>query len=57
MTALTDMNRESLVRELRIATARGNPEQAKRIKRELVRRRQPLNSVKVETPRHWQDRD
>lgn len=58
--ALSDMSRDALVRELRVAIARGDRDRGKRIKRELARRRNIKGS---ETPRmvpplkHWADRD
>lgn len=61
--ALSDMSREALIRQLRIARARGNIDMGKRIKRELVRRGNPVNSRSTEMPRmvkpanNWWQRD
>lgn len=58
--AISDMSREELVRQLRIAIATGNIDRGKRIKRELARRR---NIKGKEMPTmappvgHWMDRD
>jgi hypothetical protein len=58
---LSDMSRDALVRELRIATARGDRDRGKRIKRELARRGNPANSRRQDTPRmaapNWWQRD
>lgn len=59
MIALSDMSTEALVRELRIAQARGLSERVKRIKFVLATRRKLAytQAPPTQPAKHWSERD
>lgn len=55
---LSDMNREALVRELRIAQARGNMWRVAKVKAELAKRNKPKREAyTATTTRQWWNED
>lgn len=55
---LSDMNRDALVRELRIAVARGDIARAAKVRYELAKRNKPKHEeYTASTTRHWWERD